>query len=171
MKRRNFFGALIGLVVAPFAVKAASKRDRLIEAVDRHDFQPPLKRVFIDWWTVVEEKAEGYELSAPDGIGYWLRPPVGKIRYRWDHGEWQVKEGPLPLQLENGVELVQYRERAAIMLANKSTSVCTAVCFGNPDVEVSCDWIPPHPWPVGCSALAFQSEVAGKIVRNGVEGE
>jgi hypothetical protein len=138
MKRRSFFGALAGLVLAPFAVKAKSKRDRLLEAVDRHDFRPPLKRVYIDWFWAAQEQFEDHP-QTPDGIAYWLRKPAfGEIRYRYGDGEWQKKGGPLPLQLGNGLELVIHQGRAVVMVPNDATvswrfNEGTDVCFGNPD--------------------------------------
>jgi len=112
MKRRSFFGALASLVMAPFAVKAAkSEPDFVIDWIDPTNFQPQRKRVDIDWFA------------------YWIKRPTGKIRYRWNHGEWQVKEGPLPLQLEDGLALVKHQGHVVITISNEDTDVY----FGNPD--------------------------------------
>ena len=123
MKRRSFFGALAGLALAPFAAKASQWPHAKI------NFQPPLRRICIDWYRVMQEKLP----DEPDNIGYFLLnpPPMGEIRYRVDDGEWQKKGGPLPLRCEEDLELIVFQDKVVVVYGPSCE-----ICLGNPDLPL-----------------------------------
>jgi hypothetical protein len=121
MMRRGFFGALIGLLAAPFAAVAAVKDgpEFEIDWVDAANFRTPTKRVSVQWFKVVQKKGP----QEPAGIAYWLGSPHGQIRYKLDDGPWGTQIGALPLHLGHGVSLKMCDGQPALVLSNDSTEV------------------------------------------------
>lgn len=123
MKRRSFFGALAGLLLAPFAVKAKEK-PVTIRGVPVL-FIPPIKRLYIDYFCTVQRKADCEIACARD----WPSPAIGKIRFRVDDGDWETMGGPLPVKFVDGACLDWHGDKAVIILEDKRYDVC----FGDPD--------------------------------------
>lgn len=97
MKRRGFLATAVAALAAPFAMVCRSTAQPADETT-------PI-RVEIDWY-----KAWGY------GV-FWLNAQA-KIRYRYNDGDWQVKQGPLPLQLEKGFAVEMHQGTPTIVVGD-----------------------------------------------------
>ena len=113
MKRRSVLGALVGLVMAPFAVKAKTKDDFVIDWIDVSNFQPPVTDstdvVDVDWYRVWESKR-----GLTDDGGF-INPHC-EIRYRVNGGEWQQHRGRFPVKLSDNANFVVYRGMPTISI-------------------------------------------------------
>jgi len=115
MKRRSFFAAVAGFLLAPlapFAAKAATGKAKPSWTLD------------IDYFFVVEDAKEDGEIF---GTRYWLgAPPTGKIRYRYNGGPWTVKEGPLPIRLDDSESQGPERPDAVLEMLGNTPCVVLA---------------------------------------------
>ena len=102
MKRRGFLSVAVAALVAPFAMVSRSTAQAADETT-------PI-RVEIDWY-----RAWGY------GV-FWVNAQAS-IRYRYNDGDWQVKRGPLPLQLEKGFAIEMHQGAPTIIVDNREDDV------------------------------------------------